>query len=92
MSFLAEVKAKILEAKFILEQDKSLEGNAEAIKKLMNALDLCTIAERLINTLTPKESRERLVADTLSASLARPKLESIVSFDSEPPTDKDKKP
>jgi len=90
--FLEEVKAKIYEAKFLLEQDTSDPGNSQAIEKLRNALDMCTVAERLINSLVPRETRERLIADTLSSSLARPKLESIVNFGAEPPTDIKDKP
>lgn len=89
MAFLAEVKAKIYEAKFLLEQDNTDSGKDVAIEKLRNALDLCTIAERLIELLTPKEAKDRLLADSLSSSLARPKLE---SFTSEQPTNVKDKP
>jgi hypothetical protein len=83
MGFLDEVKTKIFEAKFILEQDKTVTGNEAAIEKLRNALDLCTVAERLIDVLAPK-AQSHVIDDTLSASLADPK------FTTEPPTTKDK--
>jgi len=81
--FLAEVRAKLYEAKFILEQDDTVTGREIVVEKIRSALDLCAVAERLIEALA-KEGREHLVVDTLSTSLAEPKL--VSSFDDEPAT------
>ncbi len=91
--FLGEIKAKLFEAKFILEQSPNIEGAQEAIEKLRNALDLCTVADRLIAALMPR-AQEHLLVDTLSSSLAQPSLVSRDSaeFDTESPTDIKDKP
>jgi len=81
--FLAQVRAKLYEAKFLLEQDDTVTGRELVIEKVRNALDLCTIAEKLIDALATK-SHEHLVVDTLSTSEADPKL--VSSFESEPVT------
>ena len=86
MGFLAEVKDEILKAKFILEQDKSLAGNEEAIQKLRNALDLCTVAERLIGPVS-KRSTDHLLVDTISSSLNHPTLVAEEDDENGPPTE-----
>jgi len=80
--FLAQVRAKLYEAKFLLEQDDTVTGRELVIEKVRNALDLCSVAERLIDALATKQ--EPLVVDTLSTSEADPKL--VPSFESEPVT------
>lgn len=86
--FLGEIRTKLCEAKFILEQNATREGAQEAIDKIRAALDLCTIADRLIAALMPKQ--QHLLVDTISSSLADPDL--VPDFDSEPPTDIKDKP
>jgi hypothetical protein len=80
--FLAQVRAKLYEAKFLLEQDDTVTGRELVIEKVRNALDLCAIAERLIDALAAKQ--ESLVVDTLSTSESDPKL--VPYFQSEPVT------
>jgi hypothetical protein len=87
--FLSEVRAKLFEAKFILEQNPTHEGCQEAIDKIRAALDLCALADRLIEALVPK-AQDHLLVDTLSNSLAKPAL--VTEFDSEPPTEIKDKP
>lgn len=76
VAFLEDVKKAILEAKFVLEQDKSLPGIEKAIDKLRDTLDMCNALERQFHEFTPKP---RKVADSLYESLARPRFESFTN-------------
>jgi hypothetical protein len=80
--FLAQIRAKLYEAKFLLEQDDTVTGKELVIQKIRNALNLCSIAEKLIDALAAKQ--EHLVVNTLSTSEAEPEL--VPSFQSEPVT------